>query len=173
MSTLRNMTNFKIYIPESRPYGSRRALSECEEPGVRRDPGGVLECPVDAETHCGLLVGPWQYQCTAVGGRLGGYCTRYTTLPGTHLPHQPRVPTCTTARRPPVLPAGHRSTRSLRPTKEILGVREHRGHARAVSATGSHLTPWLSGPLPGACSGILRHISGISQVYLRYIPGIS
>ena len=56
------MTNFSIYMMKSRLIGSRRAISECEEPGVRRGAEGTLECPVDVDTRAKAGVGPWQYQ---------------------------------------------------------------------------------------------------------------
>ena len=43
-------TNFRIFKAESRPISLDRGISECEELGVRRVPGGDLECPADAET---------------------------------------------------------------------------------------------------------------------------
>ena len=41
------LTNFSIFIMESRLIGSRRAYTGCGSQGVRRGPGGPLECPGD------------------------------------------------------------------------------------------------------------------------------
>ena len=77
-----------------------------------------MECLGGRRSRGKLEVGPWQYQSEAWAGLVPVYYpsrypapvpTRYTTLPVPTYPH-------------PVPHARDRSTRTLRLTKEILGV---------------------------------------------------
>ena len=88
------------------------------EPGCAEGAKRALECPGDTVLPSGLLVGPWQYQCSRQGQ--GGYrevVYRVLPLPPTRYTH------------PPYTPAPHTPVRqqcgadsSLGSTKEILGV---------------------------------------------------
>ena len=114
-------TNFSIFMMESRPILPERAIRECEEPRCAERPGGPRSALVDADTRAGLVVGPWQYQCS--GPAAGWASTRYTTLPvlpsshypGYYPPHRtlPRTSLACTETAP---------TRTLGRSKEILGV---------------------------------------------------
>ena len=114
-------------------------------------------------TRARQLVGPWQYQCAGsqAGWVLGGVLplppTQYS-IPGTTPPaHRHGTPYV----------YGIPGYGSLRPTKEILGVGMHRGHAEAAVRCPACLTPQLSGPLPGACTLGFLSISQYFSVYLR------
>ena len=113
---------------ESRLYWSRRALFECEEPGVRKGPAGTRECLADAETRVRAM--GWVLAIPIPGWDCWVGSTSPPTHPVLHVRQALRallalrtpgssgtqllVPTCCTA--------------VLRSTKEILGV----GNARAT-----------------------------------------
>ena len=82
---------------------------------------GPWSAMVDAEPPVEAWVGPWQYQCSG-GWVLGGTIPGTTPPPGTHLPHQPRVPTTGTARTTRDGTSTPPETAVLESTKEILGV---------------------------------------------------
>ena len=183
------MTNFKIYLVESRPILVLRRV--CSRSGVRRALRAWSAADVRVSlqpSHATLRpllpmapAGPWGGLWHEAGARVvqGLGSTRYSTLPVPTRYTQPRVPT---HRTPLPRHTGHPSHPRYCTFQvdqgDPRGVIAH-GHAEAAAATGTRLTPLLSGPSPGACSCIsqvnLRYISGISQVKpqvnLRYISG--
>ena len=130
-------------------------LFECEEPGVRRasaagpsawrtqkawfSSGWALAIPMYGHWVGGGEVVPTQYPPTAPPWVYPSpYQRRYARTPAPSPVRQPSTVTTRTAHM----------TLLGRP-KEILGVDNAlgtSGHAEAVSATGSHLTPLLFGP---------------------------
>ena len=107
---------------ESRLIGPGEAYLSARSPRVCGGAWRALECPgVDAEPW---LVGGWALAIPIYGYREGGEgSTRYTTLPGTHLLHQPRVhPLPGTTDVPSTGTARQAVTALYRSTKEILGV---------------------------------------------------
>ena len=83
-------TNFKIYLMESRPIGTRWGLAPREEAKVCGGPSGPGVPWLDACHRCLALVGPWQYQCNRLGSVPG------IPLPGTTQPcTTPGTPTST------------------------------------------------------------------------------
>ena len=115
----RIITNFKIYIPESRHIGVRGGISECGEPRCAEGPGRALEC-----------LGGRRYACLATGWALaipmcGLGSTPVYHPPGTHPVYHPSG--THPATRPVPVQAMHRTgasavTRGLESPKEILGV---------------------------------------------------
>ena len=159
------MTNFRIYIPKSRPYWSQRAIStgagagcaegRCSRPGV----------PGDTVTHClgeGLGPGNTNPWTGGWGGVVPGIATlpvpTYRTTPGTHRDHRTGAPECT-------------NTRFEVDQGDPRGGILHgyiRGHAMAVSP----LAPPYAIALRPAPWRLLEDINLISQyisVYLSYI----
>ena len=77
------MTNFSIYMAESRPYWPQVG---CGSPRCAEGPAGAWSAWEDTVGAGLLLVGPWQYH----GGLLGSTSPLYPPgipTPGTHLTH--------------------------------------------------------------------------------------
>ena len=133
--------------------------------GVRRGPAGTLKCHRRAQNRWVVGVGPWQYQCSRLGGWEVG--TRYSTHPVPTPVHHPGYHPCTAHRctPPPTSTSRLARTALLDRSKEILGVGMHRGHAEAAARSRSALRPQLSGPLPGACTQLFSVYLNISQYF--------
>ena len=128
----RIMTNFSIFMAESRPFGPRGGLATGAGARVCGEGQWPSECPGDTVHHCSGIGWPWQYQCSrqAAGWVPGGYYTGYYPThptPGTPLPasdvsipvHPVTARTCVLGR-----------------SKEILGV----DNALGVSLGAARLT---------------------------------
>ena len=148
------MTNFKIYSLESRLYWSWGGYGgTLGTPGPEGPPHTQLSGHLAADTTDPSQAMPREAHKSRLQGRLRGLdvrgmaytgpwgSTRYSTHPAPTRYTLPALPSSRTpsgrSREPAVTgvagPEEHAHMTVLRPSKEILGVWKHRGHAEAVS----------------------------------------
>ena len=165
------MTNFSILYPESRLYWVQEGYLSAGSPGCAEGPGLGLECPGWAQ-NC--VSGTGWALAIPINGRVAGEGSTQPPgipLPGTHPVYRtPYTPPRTVHRS-----GGHAENSRFGPAQgdprgriRTPRIRTPRARLRAVSPLAPPYALRLSGPLPGAFSGISSYISVISQLYLSF-----